>query len=95
MSADRLRCAGSADRDFLGESIAREQFEKPMERELLRMARRGDSTDDHLSLYFRDRQIANPAMSRLANLRLDPLSQAWQYLGRIKHHDVSLPPIKL
>lgn len=75
----------SANRDVFGESIAREQLEYAVQSELLRMSRWGNSADDDLSLNLRDRQVPDPAVGRLANLGLHPLSQTRRCLGQIKH----------
>ena len=66
----------SADRDPLGETITREQFERPMQSELLRMPRWRLPADNHLSLDLFDDEVADPSMGRLANFAFYPLRQA-------------------
>jgi hypothetical protein len=79
----------SGDRDSLGETVAREQLEGPVQRELFRMPGWGLSTDGHVSLDLLDHEIPDPAVSELANVRFNPLSQARPSIQTIESHGVS------
>jgi hypothetical protein len=85
--ADPVR---SADGDILSESLAREELESPMHRELLGMPGRDLTADDHLPPDLLDHEVADPSVGELANLRLDLLSQGRAGVRTIKSHGVSL-----
>jgi hypothetical protein len=66
----------STDRNLFREAIARKQFQGPMQGKLLRMPRRGLTTDNHLSLDLLDDEVADASVRQLANLGCNPLRQA-------------------
>ncbi len=63
--------------DVLRESVAREQLEGPVHRELLGVPGRSLAADDHLALDFLDDEIADPSVGELADVRFDPLRPGW------------------
>ncbi len=65
-----------ADRNPMGEAIARQELEGPVKCELLGVMGRGSPADDHLTFDFFDDEISNPAVSKLADFVFNPLREA-------------------
>lgn len=84
----------SADRDVLRETIARKEFEGPVQRKLFCVARRNLPAHDHLASDFFHHEVADPAVSELANLGLDALRQAREGVRTIESHGVSISKVR-
>jgi hypothetical protein len=80
----------SPDRDVLGETVARQEFQGPMQRELLRVSRGDLPTDDELTVVLFDDQIADSAVGQLSDFCLDLLRQGRPGAGTITDHGVTL-----